>query len=341
MPSREEMVFNEDMFNKIIQETTVEGIEENRLVNVLYGLSPFQSTVLPKVNDDDKIHVFFTRPDMNLSQNNIVRDRTAIGIQKNNESIQKYIRLLLDQKQNVDTTSSVLDAHNPFIPIASNLLETMSGFPDIVLESWISKTGIRKEQWGYGDGYTKIHYTFNLDATFTNVIDEPIPLLISTWMNYISNVREGVFMPHVHNLSPRRTDYQTAIWVIVTNKNKRIKKIARTIAYPIADPKGRNFNFTRNESKLNEGSKVNVRFKCFGVEYNDPILLLEFNTLMMSAHPKIKDVVMNGGTGMKEIPDSFRNKFKYRAYPFIDLKYNTLEYLVDEDQIKIKAIPDE
>lgn len=341
MSTREEMIRDKQVFDATIGKLSVEGLPEQALINILYGLSPYHTTVLPQVNDDDKTYVFFTRPDMNLGESNVKRDRKSIGILKADNSIQKYARLMMDQLANQSEDSPVLDKHNPFIPIMSNTLETLSGFPDIVMESWLSKTGIRKDQFGYADGYDKIYYQFDLDATFTNVIDEPVPHLVSTWMRYMTNVRDGKFLPHRHNYMARRIDYQTAIWVIVTNKNKRIKKIAKTIGYPIADPQGRFFNYSRAESKISTGSKINTRFKCFGVDYNDPILLVEFNALMIASHPKIKDMVINGGTDMVEVPDTFKSLFNYRSYPFIDLRYNTLEMIVDKDNIIIKDIPND
>jgi len=341
MSERKRMMEDKQVLDETIGMLSVEGNPEQALVNILYGLSPYHTTVLPQLNDDDKTYVFFTRPDMNLSGTNAKRDRKTVGILKDSNSVHKYTRLLLDQYANMSEQSNVLDKHNPFMPIFSNTLETLSGFPDIVMESWLSKTGIRKDQFGYADGYDRIHYSFELDATFTNVIDEPVAHIVSTWMRYMSNVRSGIFLPHRHNYLARRIDYQTAIWVIVTNKNKRIKKIAKTIGYPIADPQGRFFNYSRTESKISTGSKLNTRFKCFGVDYNDPILLVEFNAIMMAAHPKIRDMVIKGGKEMVEVPDKFKSLFNYRSYPFIDLRYNTLETIVDTDYIKIKDIPND
>jgi len=52
-------------------------------------------------------------------------------------------------------------------------------------------------------------------------------------------------------------------------------------------------------------------------------------------------MVINGGTDMVEIPDRFKSLFSYRGYPFIDLKYNTLETIIDKANIDIKDIKDD
>lgn len=328
-------------FDNIKRLFTVDGDEKTRLINSLYGTSPFASISLPQVNDDDKVHVFFTRPDLNLGSANINRDRLSAGLDNGDGTIQQYARLILDPKLNQSKFMDVVDDQSPFMSIFSNSLETLSGFPDIVMESWLGRPGIRKERVGYSDGQSKVFHSFDLDATFTNIIDEPVPIIISAWMNYMSNLREGIFTSHVHNRASRRIDYQTGIWVIVTSKNNKIKKIAKTIGYPIADPKGRHFNFTRLESKLNEGKKINVRFKCFGVDYNDPILLLEFNSLMMAFNTNIRDSILDGTKDIIEIPDRYKMMFNHRGYPLIDLRYNTLEYVINKDQYKIEDIPDD
>jgi len=328
-------------FEKIKKLFSVEGSENQQLINALYGTSPYHTTSLPQLNDDDKIHVFFTRPDLNLSNANIYRDRQSAGLDNGKDTLQHYARLLLDPKLNSVEFMDIVDDQSPFMSVFSNSLDTLSGFPDIVMESWLSRPGMRKEQFGYADGQSRIYYSFDLDATFTNIVNEPIPTIISTWMNYMSNVREGIFTPHIHNFASRRIDYMTGIWVIVTNKNNKIKKIAKTMGYPIADPKGRYFNFTRMESKLNEGKKINIRFKCYGVDYNDPLLMLEFNSLMMAYNTNIRESILNNKNDIVEVPERYKTMFKYRGYPLIDLRYNTLEYVIDKDKYKIKDIKDE
>lgn len=323
--------------NALLNRMTVDGSGDSALVDYLYGLSPYQQGTVPKLNADDNTHIFFTRTDMNLSDLNIVRDRKLSSLLNvHDESIQKYTRMALDPYW-VDTNnvkSKIFNNYSPFINVLSNTIESLSGWPDEVVESWISPNGMRKEQWGFADGINKVYYSFELDATFTNVVDEPIPAILDAWVTYMTNIRTGNILPYTRNLTGRKLDYATAIWVIVTNKNKRIKKIAKTIGYPIADPKGRYFNFTRNEQKTGLYKTVNSRFRCFGAEYNDPILLLEFNMLMAAFDPRVNSVLYKKGKELVEIPDRFKNMMGFRGVPIIDLKYNTLEFMMDSDLIE-------
>ena len=322
----------------ILNETEVVG-ESTRLYDTIHGLSNRQNATIPEFDKNDATFVFVTRPMLDLGKDNTNRERRMVELaSKSDSSIHKYIKLLLDPSHArlSGDSSALLDKQSPFINVFTNSLETLSGWGDEVIESWISPNGLMKEQWGYADGQNKIYSSFNLDMTFSNIASEPIPKIIDTWSDYIANVRKGNFMPSNRALAGREIDYMSAIYVIVVDEARRIKKIARTIGYPIANPKGMYFNYERKKRKNDEYRNYATRFKCFGAEYNDPILLYEFNKLMTILNPQIRALVEGASSNLIEVQDKFYTATNHSGYPLIDLKYNTLEYVVDKTKFKKK-----
>lgn len=344
--------------------------EDKALSDALYGITINDTKVIPKLSQDSHVYVFFTRPQLNLSKSNIHRDRRFASLLTNSDdTIQAYVRGILDprlhlsnylypdhsydentlKKNKLDKKedlirSSLYDNRMPFIPILSNALTSISGFSDVVLNTFTSSPGMRKEEYGWGDGETRIFNSIELDMTFKNYVEEPIMHLIPTWVNYISNVKKGVFSPYNDMKLRRETDYMSAIYVVVLGENKRtIKRIARTIGHPITDPQGKFFDWTRSESKRGENQDINVRFKCYGIEYNDPMLMLEFNKVMGIFDARFKELLYNNpkdGGAFYEVPNQLLETVSNEARPFIDLRYNTLEWLIDKEKINIteKAI---
>ena len=338
--STDEILHRKEEVEALLRSSSLGG-ERQRLVNTLYGISNVQKNTIPELDRNDFTYVFFTRPFLNLTDENLTRDRRlAEFLNEADESIQKYCRLLLDTELSLtgDLSSKLLDKNSPFINVFSNTLETMSGWPDEVLESNISEAGMRKEQWGYANSFNKILYEFSLDMTFLNVGEEPIPKIIDLWTNYISNLATGNVMPSARMITRREIDYMSAIYVVVvSNTNKRIKKIARTIGYPVANPKGMYYDYNRSESKAGENKTFSTRFQCFGAEYNDPITLLEFNTAVASVNPEVNALFRGDKSTLVEVPEKYKGILNYRGTPIIDLKYNTLEYLIrDSDFARIK-----
>jgi len=314
------------------------GSEERRLINTMYGISNTQKNSMPEMNRNDFTYVFFTRPMINLDEDNLVRDRhLAQYLNNSDKSVQRYVKMVLDTKQSLkgNESSAMLDKNSPFINIFSNTLETMSGWPDEVLESFVSEKGLRKETWGYANSDNKIYYDFDLSMTFNNVVGEPVRKIIDLWTSYMANLHTGKIMPHKEMIARREIDFMTAIYVVVVSRtNKKIKHVARTIGYPVANPKGAAYDFNRAESKAAETATINTSFKCFGAEYDDPITLLEFNKAVGAIHPEVRQLIKTGRCNLVEIPSAYRSKLNYRGTPFIDLRYNTLEFLAPDSDFK-------
>lgn len=288
---------------------------------------------------------FFTRPRLNLSYDNVAMDRVLTPFLVDNpDSYQRALRLMLDPEAGRGRVlgvgpnrihqleSNLFDYRQAFIPLLTNNLLSISGFPDPTMDMYVSNPGVTREVWTMADGPVEIRNNFDVTANFRNIIGDPITLLFWAWYRYMGNVRSGRMVPWPEEIIENRLDYQTAIWRITLDPaRKYIQKIGRTIATPTAVPFGAALDYS-TDSPFNpaNASQISIPFSCVGIEYNDPILFTEFNLLVC-----MHNIDMHGANRsklMRKIDPDELAYFNFYGYPRIDVRTAELEwYIYNED----------
>jgi len=325
------------------------GSLDRAVSNNLYGINhQGVKGVIPE-NRDSYGLAFFTRPQLNLSNPNLANIRHMYSmLTTDTSSIQMYVRNMLDPRlvynKRRPVHSTLVDNQQAFIPILTNNIKTMSGWPDIVTPTFTSKSGVRKEQYSQVDGSTDIYDSFDIDCTFRNTRDEPLLLLMETWTKYMSNVFEGMMSPYMDMIKENEIDYNTRIYRLVLDESKRyVKKIAATGAsFPINVPTGKVFDFS-DSSKYNDQNKdINIRFKTVGAMYNDDILIKEFNTTVGIFHQEMRKLLDPDNnwksSTMEKIPFELLPLFNNRGYPIINYDTLELEWWIDKTSITYKSL---
>jgi hypothetical protein len=313
-------------------------------------------TPAPKNKDHYGI-AFFTRPDMNLSYNNIGVDRVLSTMLTNDKnSLARAIRVLLDPRGELeDRVSNLVDENQAFIPILTNSLISLSGWPDMTLDTYTSKEGAYKESYSMVDGTAHIYNTYELTATFQNIQGDPITLLFAIWLRYAAFVYDGTLAPYPDNLMQNTIDYQTRIYRFVMDSNFRyVQKVAACgAAFPIADPLGAAFNYSEEGEWNTSNDQISVPFRCIGATYLDPILFKEFNQIVQthcipmedgnraSATRKIDPLLEYDGYGF--IGVILLNTLTHLLYPRVDpytleLEWYALKEDYDDAIEKLKAL---
>jgi len=342
-----------DNFDQFYSLTQPIGSVEQGLSNNLYGINHTQSKGVVTENRDSYGLTFFTRPQLNMSTPNLRNIRQMYSLLTNKTtSIHRYIRCMLDprlsrtrfingnKEASTKITTELVDENMPFIPILTNNLKSMSGWPDIIAPSYTSTAGSRKEQWSIVDGSIEVNDSFDIDATFRNTKNEPIVMMMQTWLLYMASVFEGMLSPYLDYITTNRIDYNTRIYRLVLDESKRyVKKIAATGAsFPVNVPVGKFFDYT-DEKKYNDQTKdINIRFKCMGATYNDPILIVEFNEVSAIFNPDVRNM-LNGVThSLKKIPYELLDKLNHRGYPIINRDTYELEWWINKNDPTYKKI---
>lgn len=232
-------------------------------------------------NKDNFGYTFFTRPDLNLSYDNLGADRMLSPLMTSDvNSMARALRALLDPRQaKSDQISNLIDPDMAFFPMLSNNLLSLSGWPDLTVDAYTSKEGTSKEAYSMVDGTTNIFNTFDLTASFRNIQGDPITLLFAIWCRYETLVYEGELVPYFDNILENTKDYETRIYRFVLDQTKtKVQKMAACgAAFPMASPLGSAFNYSSEENYNQDNAQLSIPFRCQGANYMDPIIIKEFN----------------------------------------------------------------
>jgi len=323
-------------------QTTPIGSVEQAISNNLYGINHRQTPGAVLSNVDQYGLSFFVRPQLNLSDNNIKYLRQFYQLLTTNpNSIQRYVRGILDPRlyysQSYDdgswtngVSSPLIDSLNPFIPVMTNNLTALSGWPDITAPTYSSREGAYREVWSIVDGVVRNYESFDIDATFRNTKGDAIIYMLYIWLNYMAEVFEGRLMPYFDFVLENEIDYNTRIYRLVLDRSKRfITKVAATGAsFPVAVSVGQFFDFNSERPYNDQSKDITVRFRSMGAQYQDEILLLEFNKTVEIFNPNM----INGREKtMAKIPFEYLTIFNNRGYPYINLKTHELEWYVPKN----------
>jgi len=328
------------------QATRLNGIGaiSSAYTNAMMGFDHRFSGIPIPVNAESRGMVFFTRPRLNLSYDNIILDRTLTTlITRDENSLGRAIRVLLDPpsanqrssrmrdgRPQDPIRSNLVDPYCPFIPILSNALLSLSGWPDTVVDLYNAQPGIARETWFHVDGPHRYFGEFPLTGSWRNLPGDPITNLFRIWIVYAANVYRGSMMPHPEAIIEREIDYQTRIYHFVLDPSRRyIQKTAvAAVAMPTSAGFAAAFNFSSDSVYQQDSMRqISLPFHCVGAEYNDPINLDEFNRLQAHFNPVMKKTADRNAHMVKLQPHEI-NAFNFYGYPRVNMVTLELEWWV-------------
>lgn len=369
------------MSNEIIINSSVDqllsnlpvGSIERALGNNLYGLNARKTGNAVPRSKDSYGYTFFTRPQLNMTTFNLSNYRGFYNLMTSQAtSYQRYTRMMLDPRLghgNDPMKCPFVDNLNPFLPILTNNLVSMSGFPDLTVPTWTSDSGLYGEEFGMVDGVTNHFESFDIDATFRNTKGNPLLYLFYIWIKYESLVFEGILNPYIDMISENEIDYNTRIYRIVMDQSRRyITYIGATGAgFPINVPTGQLFDYNIDKPFNDANSEINIRFRNFGFIPFDDLLKLEFNKTLAIFNPSMAKLLKHdlaapiNDASKREAPDRVyevagvdyikvphyllslgedsitSNPFyavNHHCYPYINLMTNELEWWVSKSKFK-------
>lgn len=318
------------------------GTISTAMGNNLFGINHRQTPNAVPINKDNFGLTFFVRPQLNLQTDNLrnVRIFTPL-LTTNPNSIQTITRCLLDPRlmqgypnQTNGMESVFVDPYQAFIPVLTNHLKSITGWPDLLVPTTTTKEGAYKEVHSMVDGITENYTAYDIEATFRNSKGDPIMLLFYIWEHYMSRVYEGSLMPYPDMITENEIDYNTRIYRLILDPTKRyVKKIAASgVSFPTSLPIGGFFDYNVEKPYNEANLDITVQMRCLGFQYNDDILVHEFNKTVAIFNPSMDyRIVANPASIMIQIPDSLLSVFNNRGYPLIDpITYELKWYVTKE-----------
>lgn len=291
--------------------------------DTLFGYNKrIQGNIAP-ANTDLQGLTFFTRPNLNLSYDNVAQIRSLTPLLSSEiNTYQRAVRVMLDvdgARLGSVRAETLFDHQQAFLPLLTNTITSISGWPDILLNAYSTPEGMMKESWMMNDSISSINGRFDLSCTFQNMLGDPISLIFYSWLTYMGAVYTGKMVPFPYCLVENEIDYMTRIYRLVLDHSGRfVQKIACCgVAMPVSLGIGSSFNYNR-ESLYNEDlHQITVNFACLGAWYNDPIIIEEFNRSVSSRYfnPGMADG--DRTKNFVQVPHAERMLFNYRGYPWI------------------------
>lgn len=330
------------------------GPLQTAIGNNFYGINHRQQPSPVPVNKDNYGLTFFVRPQLNMQTNNLRNLRLLTPLlTTNTTSIPMIVRCTLDprimsgyfsssindegQAEQTSADCPFVDNRQAFIPILTNHLKSVSGWPDITVPTTTSKEGAYQEVHSMVDGITANYTAYDIEATFRNSKGDPISALFYAWATYQSAVYEGMLMPYPDMLVENEIDYNTRIYRLVLDPSKKyIQKIAATGAsFPTSLPMGSYFDYSSEKPYNDTNQDISIRFRCMGAMYQDPILVHEFNSTVEIFNPSMNDNARE--RDMIQIPSDLMDYFNNRGYARIDTNTYELQWYVFKDEFNKKV----
>lgn len=327
------------------------GSVSTAMGNNFYGLNHRQQPPAISINKDFYGLTFFTRPQLNFSTGNLRVARLLTPLLTTEpSSIQRIIRCLLDHRLEAtqQINSPFVDPQQAFIPILTNSLLSISGWPDVVAPFSTSPQGVYKEEYSQIDGLTVNYSAYDITANFRNLPGDPVTALMFAWIHYASLVYEGVMVPYPDMIINNEVDYNTRIYRLVLDSTKtRVQKIAACgAAFPTNAPLGSAFDFEHDRPINASRDQITVHFQCMGAIYQDDILVDQFNKTValfndgMAARQftSTPTIGADGRTSKvwanryhKKVPMDALAIFNNRGYPRIDPETYELQWWVTNE----------
>ena len=310
-----------------------QGVKNTAAFAALRGLNVLGGNAPLPPNVDNQGYVFFTKPELNLSYDNVIGIRKLSYLaDSRSDSMGNFIRCLLSPlspNRPDKNRSEICDDECAFLPI-SNLLTTLSPLPDVAADTSTSSEGYAKEQIAWIDSKPGSYQVYDLTATFANMEGNPVGTILSTWIEYGQRVYDGTMLPFPINIVENRVDYQTRIYRIILDRNRQfLQNISAAVAcFPYIDPVGASTGYATGVHLAVENNTITTSFKCAGAVHNDPILMYEFNELVYTFNRNMHDDKRSSAmvkiSGLTEGGLSLLQLLNYRMYPYIDLE--TMEF---------------
>lgn len=275
------------------------------LSKFIRGFDRKDNDLTVQAKNDNQGYVFMTKPLCNLSVDNLQLNRRLVWLGDPNEySIASAVRcsLMADPSKHkvisADTDydfkeprSALVDDFNPFIPMITTSIKSLTGWPDRVTEYFQSDEGIAKEVHAYVDNRPDLFSTFDLTATFDSRDGDFINGFLQSLWEYQSSVAAGPMVPFPSMITERELDYNVRFYRVVLDSSKKyVRKIACCGAAILgADTSGSDFNYTSESQVTEDNNEISVPFKCLGAWYNDPLAIKSFNDAVYVYNPGMSD----------------------------------------------------
>jgi hypothetical protein len=328
------------------------GIINKSISQTLTNLRTGHRRILAPTSKDNNGYVFLTRPQINLSYDNLIRYRPFMPLMNNSRaSLASWIRATLDPRwarfgdeatllnnPAVGATSPTergpfsnqVDTKSPFINIVSNNIVQVSGFPDIQMPTFTSDPNRVGGVFQMIDGLENLYQPVDITLTIRDVVGDPVLNLFRVLSLYPARIYSKQMMRYNDFIIDDTIDYNIRLFrLIIGADGETVRHIGSTLpGFSQSIAIGHKFDYDI-QLPYPEDQLVSLRLMFAGVEYDDPVLIDDFNRTVETTNMDMRDNKRT--TQMMKIPREQLDLFSYeRVYPHINIHKYRLEWWTDK-----------
>lgn len=315
------------------------GISDPRVANAsaYWGINYLKTGSYAQKPRIAQGYVFFTRPRLRLTYDNLRKDRTFMLMDNTDPgSIASIVRAYLDPVAHLTGKHKchVVNPRNPFISILTNQCQSLTGWNELPVDAASTKAGLAGEVHSMADGHAKFYGATSLSASFENVQHDALGFLFHIWTQAQMHLHKGVMLPYTDDLLHNRINYNTRIYRFLTDITGEyiVDWTASGASFPLNSTKGTAYDYNKKDRMVSTIDEINIQFQTNGMMHMDPYVFKAFNMVVLMYNPNMDKAVR----GSHYVKLSLKEKpfFNHHALPFIDLKTGRMEWWVDAGQYK-------
>ena len=260
------------------------GSMNHQYYDFMNGLDRFQHNMLPP-NIEHSGYTFITRPTLRLDTHALrMRPEFTPLLNTDPSSTTAAIRCYLDPAYHRKAASSgngslMANVRSPFLTPVCNGLTSLSGWPDITLQTLTTDSGFHMEDQTFVVGYDMLTRSYDINMTFKDIQGGPLAALFFFWVLNMGYVANGEMPIYENDEDELRMNYTVSIYRFIVDPTKQIiTKFSRGVGcFPKNLSIGAMFNFNESEVINTDVGTFSIPFTVNGIEYNNYKTLVDFN----------------------------------------------------------------
>lgn len=205
----------------------------NTLQPFLYSLDKYNSIRIAE-NVEYNGPMFMTRPRLCLQTSNLRNHRVMSALDTASPNSMAFmIRALLDtnlHKHRIErqtyieayTKSLIFNYRCPFMTPLCNAAASITGLPDLVIETATTAGGFMAEAQQFAIGGDNLHRaSYELNITFKDTQHSPIFAILYYWLEYIRCVTRGYMLAYADDIDQQRINYTVSIYLFNLDPSRK------------------------------------------------------------------------------------------------------------------------
>ena len=311
-----------DQMNDIALQMSGGGMPDATEAQELFALNRFNRTFVGP-NRELQGWTFITRPHLNLSAENIANNPMFQAmLHGERDTFPHAARMWMDpvlcKEMSASKRSPLVDYKSPFFTPLCNRLISCNGWPDLNVGTETTEGGFFSENQTVAVGGDRLARGHDLTLTFKEMQGGLISSLFDWWCRYMIYIGDGSMHQRAFNIEHNLMGYTVSIYRFLTDHTGRnVTRWAKaTGCFPKIAPIGTPFNLNQNEFVVTAGNEVSIQFQSHRPDYNNPLVLREFNKLVNRYNGYTEDPVYGGRRMYAEIAGHIGNNFE--GFPWIE-----------------------